>query len=183
MPATPSSRMAMSSSRLPSTARIFPIRPCILLSPPAASLTGKKQANALAPSTPMNSRRCMRRSLHRAIVNHQKHVPDVEIRAAGSSYLQAAGHPANRKPGKEEDTMRSMFIGKAAQDSEVGVMPSEELLAVIIKYNVDWVVGGVMVAREGLHPSSLRARVRLAVSKRTVIDGPFTEREELVAAF
>src|SRR5690606_18344430 len=95
----------------------------------------------------------------------------------------AAGHPANRKPAKEEDTMRFMIIVKADQDSEAGVMPSEELLAAMMKYNEELAKAGVMLAGEGLHPSSRGARVRFEGSKRTVIDGPFTESKELVAGF
>ncbi len=79
--------------------------------------------------------------------------------------------------------MRFMIIVKADQDSEAGVMPSEELLAAMMKYNEELAKAGVMLAGEGLHPSSRGARVRFEGSKRTVIDGPLTESKELVAGF
>ncbi len=79
--------------------------------------------------------------------------------------------------------MRFMVIVKANKDSEAGVMPSELLLAEMGKYNEDLVKAGVLLAGEGLHPSSKGARVRFAGSKRTVSDGPFAETKELVAGF
>ena len=79
--------------------------------------------------------------------------------------------------------MRFMIIVKADQDSEAGVMPSEELLGAMTKYNEELVKAGVMLAGEGLHPSSKGARVRFEGSKRTVTDGPFTEARELIAGF
>ena len=79
--------------------------------------------------------------------------------------------------------MRFMVIVKANKDSEAGVMPSEKLLAEMGKYNEELVKAGVMLAAEGLHPSSKGARVRFSGGKRTVIDGPFAETKELVAGF
>lgn len=79
--------------------------------------------------------------------------------------------------------MRFMIIVKADQDSEAGVMPSTELLDSMLKYNEQLVKAGVMLAGDGLHPSSKGARVRFEGSKRTVIDGPFAETKELVAGF
>ena len=79
--------------------------------------------------------------------------------------------------------MRVMVIVKANKDSEAGVMPSTELLAAMGKYNEELVKAGVMLAGEGLKPSSQGARVKFSGSKRTVIDGPFTEAKELVAGF
>src|SRR5476651_69725 len=79
--------------------------------------------------------------------------------------------------------MRFMIIVKATQDSEAGVMPSEELLAAMGAYNEELVKAGVMLAGEGLQPSSKGARVRFSGSKRTVVDGPFTETKELIAGF
>jgi hypothetical protein len=79
--------------------------------------------------------------------------------------------------------MRFMVIVKADQDSEAGVMPSEALLAEMMKYNEELVNAGVMLAGEGLHPSSKGVRVRFEGSKRTVIDGPFAETKELIAGF
>src|SRR5437016_2676693 len=79
--------------------------------------------------------------------------------------------------------MRVMVMVKATKDSEEGVMPSRELLTAMGKFNEELVKAGVMLAGEGLHPSSKGARVRFSGSKRTVIDGPFAETKELVAGF
>jgi len=79
--------------------------------------------------------------------------------------------------------MRFMVIVKASKDSEAGKMPSEKLLAAMGKFNEELVRAGIMLAGEGLQPSSKGARVRFAGTKRTVIDGPFTESKELVAGF
>src|SRR5205809_6434153 len=80
-------------------------------------------------------------------------------------------------------TMRFMVLIKATKDSEAGVMPSEQLLTEMGKFNEELVKAGVMLAGEGLHPSSKGARVRFSGAKRTVIDGPFAETKELVAGF
>jgi len=82
-----------------------------------------------------------------------------------------------------ENNMRFMVMVKANKDSEAGVMPSEKLLAEMGKYNEELVKAGVLLAAEGLQPSSKGARVRFSGSKRTVIDGPFTETKELIAGF
>ena len=79
--------------------------------------------------------------------------------------------------------MKFMILVKATKDSEAGVMPSTELLAAMGKYNEELVKAGVMLAGEGLHPSSKGARVRFSGKKRTVTDGPFAETKELVAGF
>jgi hypothetical protein len=79
--------------------------------------------------------------------------------------------------------MRFMVIVKANEDSERGVMPSQELLTAMGKFNEELVNAGVMLAGEGLHPSSKGARVRFAGDKRTVIDGPFAETKELIAGY
>ena len=79
--------------------------------------------------------------------------------------------------------MRVMAIVKASRDSEAGVMPSEQLLTEMGKFNEELVKAGVMLAGEGLKPSSQGKRVRFAGSKRTVIDGPFAETKELIAGF
>ena len=79
--------------------------------------------------------------------------------------------------------MRFMVIVKATKDSEAGVMPSEELLAAMAKYNEELVKAGVMLDGSGLQPSSKGARVRFSGAKRTVIDGPFTETKELIAGY
>ncbi|MDX6553941.1 MAG: hypothetical protein QOD86_136 [Miltoncostaeaceae bacterium] len=79
--------------------------------------------------------------------------------------------------------MRFMVIVKASPESEAGGMPTEAQLAEMGRYNEELVKAGVMLAGEGLHPSSRGARVRFDGSRRTVIDGPFTEAKELVAGF
>ena len=79
--------------------------------------------------------------------------------------------------------MRVMVIVKANQDSENGVMPSEQLLTEMGNYNEELVKAGIMLAGEGLHPSSKGKRVRFSGDKRTVIDGPFAETKELIAGF
>jgi hypothetical protein len=80
-------------------------------------------------------------------------------------------------------TMRVMVVIKANKDTEAGVMPDERLLTEMGNFNEELVKAGMMLAMEGLHPSSKGARVRFSGSKRTVIDGPFTETKELIAGF
>lgn len=79
--------------------------------------------------------------------------------------------------------MRFMILVKATADSEAGVMPEEEMFAAMGAYNEELVKAGIMLAGEGLHPSSKGARVRFSGKDRTVIDGPFSETKELVAGF
>ena len=79
--------------------------------------------------------------------------------------------------------MKFMVIVKADKKSEAGVMPDEKLLTEMGKYNEELMKAGIILAGEGLHPSSKGARVRFSGSKRTVIDGPFAETKELVAGF
>ena len=79
--------------------------------------------------------------------------------------------------------MRFMLIVKANADSEAGVMPSEQELAEMGRYNEELVKAGVMLAGEGLHPSSRGARVYFNGSKRSIVDGPFSEAKELIAGF
>jgi hypothetical protein len=79
--------------------------------------------------------------------------------------------------------MRFMVIVKADKNSEAGVLPDEKLLAEMGKYNEELVKAGVLLAAEGLQPSSKGARVRFSGAKRTVIDGPFAETKELIAGF
>ena len=79
--------------------------------------------------------------------------------------------------------MRFMVIVKADKDSEAGKLPSPEVFEAMGKYNEELVKAGVMLAGEGLHPSSKGARVRFEGKKRTVIDGPFAETKELIAGF
>nr|AUN36780.1 PhnB protein [uncultured bacterium] len=79
--------------------------------------------------------------------------------------------------------MRFMVIVKADKNSEAGVLPDEKLLAEMGEYNEELAKAGVLLAAEGLHPSSKGARVRFSGNKRTVLDGPFAETKELVAGF
>jgi hypothetical protein len=76
-----------------------------------------------------------------------------------------------------------MVLVKATKDSEAGVLPDEKILTEMGKFNEELVKAGVMLAGEGLQPSSKGARVRFSGGKRTVIDGPFTETKELIAGF
>jgi hypothetical protein len=82
---------------------------------------------------------------------------------------------------KRENAMKFMILVKATQDSEAGVMPNEELLTAMGRFNEELVKAGVMLAGEGLHPTSKGARVRFSGERRTVIDGPFPATNELVA--
>ena len=79
--------------------------------------------------------------------------------------------------------MRFMLLVKASKDSEAGVMPSPELLREMGQFNEELIKAGVLLAGEGLHPSSKGARVKFSGKKRTVVDGPFAETKELVAGF
>jgi len=79
--------------------------------------------------------------------------------------------------------MRVMVLVKASKESETGALPSQELLREMGKFNEELVKAGVMLAAEGLHPTSKGKRVRWAGGKRIVIDGPFTETKELLAGF
>ena len=79
--------------------------------------------------------------------------------------------------------MKFLVIVKATPESEAGVMPSEQELTEMGKFNEELVKAGVMLAGEGLHPTSKGKRIRFSGNKRTVIDGPFTETKELIAGF
>jgi hypothetical protein len=79
--------------------------------------------------------------------------------------------------------MRVIVIVKANKDTEAGVMPSEQLLREMGNYNEELVKAGIMLAGEGLHPTSKGARILFSGSKRTVIDGPFAETKELIAGY
>ena len=79
--------------------------------------------------------------------------------------------------------MKVMVIVKADKDTEAGVMPSTELLTAMGKYNEELVKAGIMLAGEGLHPSSRGKRVKFSGKNRTVIDGPFAETKELIAGY
>jgi hypothetical protein len=79
--------------------------------------------------------------------------------------------------------MRVMVIVKASEESEAGVMPSQELLTAMMKFNEELSNAGVMLAGEGLHPTSRGARVKFSGTQRTVTDGPFAETKELIAGY
>ncbi|MBV8716975.1 MAG: YciI family protein [Chloroflexi bacterium] len=79
--------------------------------------------------------------------------------------------------------MRFMVMVKATKDSEAGVMPSEELLTAMTRYNEELVKAGILLAAEGLKPSSTGKKVRFSGTNRSVIDGPFAETKELIAGF
>ena len=79
--------------------------------------------------------------------------------------------------------MRCMVMVKASQDSEAGILPKKELFEAMGKFNEELVKAGVLLAAEGLQPTSKGKRVRFSGKKRTVIDGPFTETKELIAGF
>ena len=79
--------------------------------------------------------------------------------------------------------MRYLMIVKASRESEAGVMPSDELISAMTKYNEELVKAGVLLDGAGLKPSSKGARIRYSGAKRTVVDGPFTEAKELIAGY
>jgi len=79
--------------------------------------------------------------------------------------------------------MKVMVIVKATKNSEAGVMPSEQLLAAMGQYNEELVRAGIMLAGDGLHPSTKAKRIEISGGKRTVVDGPFAETKELVAGY
>src|SRR5262245_29334443 len=91
--------------------------------------------------------------------------------------------PWRPKGTKRRQAMRFMVIVKANKESEAGVMPDQKILTEMGKYNEELVKNGVMLAGEGLHPSSKGKRVRFSGSQRTVTDGPFAETKELIAGF
>jgi hypothetical protein len=94
-----------------------------------------------------------------------------------------SGNISASSTAKGDMKMKFMVMVKATKDSEAGVMPSEQLFTEMMKYNEELVKAGIMLAGEGLHPSSNGARIRFSGSKRTVIDGPFAETKELVAGY
>ncbi|HEV2027889.1 MAG TPA: YciI family protein [Candidatus Dormibacteraeota bacterium] len=79
--------------------------------------------------------------------------------------------------------MRFMMLVRSTKESEAGVVPGKDIFAAMAKYNEDLAKAGVLLAVEGLHPSSKGARVKFSGSRQTVVDGPFTETKELIAGF
>src|ERR1700712_843185 len=111
-------------------------------------------------------------------------VPQKAVRltdSAGVRVAETAGPAETRH--RMEMTMRFMVIVKASKDTEAGVMPSTELLTAMGKFNEELVNAGVMLAGEGLHPTSKGARIQFSGGKTTVVDGPFAESKELIAGF
>jgi hypothetical protein len=107
---------------------------------------------------------------------------DVQIEAEPCGFNRNRGRRVNLNL-EQEKAMRVMVIVKATKGSEAGEMPKEELLAAMGKYNEELVKAGIMLAGEGLHPTSKGKRVRFAGTRRTVVDGPFAETKELIAGF
>jgi hypothetical protein len=101
----------------------------------------------------------------------------------GRTGIAASASTGRSTPTFKEYPMKFMVIVKASADSEAGIMPSEQLLTEMGKFNESLVKAGVLLAGEGLHPSSKGARIRYDGTQRTVIDGPFAETKELVAGF
>src|SRR5437879_7581359 len=97
--------------------------------------------------------------------------------------VEATGKPVLKTKSQGEMTMRVLVIVKANKDSEAGVMPSQQLLTEMGKFNEELAKAGVLLAADGLQPSSKGVRVRFSGGRKTVIDGPFTEAKELVAGF
>jgi hypothetical protein len=83
----------------------------------------------------------------------------------------------------EEKTMKVMVIVKATKNSEAGGMPTEQLVKEMGNYNEELVKAGIMLAGDGLHPSAKGKRIKFSGSKRSVVDGPFTETKELIAGY
>jgi hypothetical protein len=109
---------------------------------------------------------------------------DVDLPGRRSSHAQNRGWLAGfSSTDNGGTTMRCMVVVKANEDSEAGVMPSRQLLAEMGRYNEELVKAGVMLAGEGLHPSSKGVRVKFSGRQRSVIDGPFAETRELIAGF
>jgi hypothetical protein len=98
-------------------------------------------------------------------------------------YIERGKQPAQIRQNKGDYAMRVMVIVKANEESETGVMPSERMLTEMGKFNEELVRAGVMLAGEGLHPSSKGKRVLFSGGQASVIDGPFAETKELIAGF
>src|SRR5262249_46932944 len=96
---------------------------------------------------------------------------------------ELSGRPPQTQHVMGDRAMRVMVIVKASPESEAGEMPSQQLLTEMGAYNEELVKAGIMLAGEGLHPSSKGKRVRFSGKDRTVIDGPFAETKELIAGF
>jgi hypothetical protein len=107
----------------------------------------------------------------------------MSIRQAPVRRLGEATATSGRRRNEKEIGMKVMVIVKATKNSEAGVMPGEQLLAAMGKYNEELVKAGIMLAGDGLKPSVQGKRIKFAGSKRTVVDGPFAETKELIAGY
>src|SRR4051812_44521527 len=105
------------------------------------------------------------------------------VRRGGRARDEPGQPPGPTTRETQERPMRFMILLKADKNTEAGVLPDEKLLSAMGKFNEELVKAGIMLAGEGLHPSSKGARVRFSGSKRTVMDGPFAETKELIAGF
>src|SRR5262249_14275792 len=113
-------------------------------------------------------------------------VDRVSARSSSGCRLEGKGFQIGHLPPRaknEERTMRVMVMVKATKESEAGVVPDEKLFSDMNDFNEELVKAGIMLAGEGLHPSSEGVRVRFHGKQRTVVDGPFAETKELVAGF
>jgi hypothetical protein len=112
----------------------------------------------------------------------QKFKPAVDPAGPHSSLWQTQrSQPRSRNV--EETPMKVMVIVKATNNSEAGAQPSEQLMTEMFKYNEELVKAGIMLAGDGLYPSSKGKRIQFSGSRRTVVDGPFTETKELIAGY
>ena len=109
-------------------------------------------------------------------------IPDRRVRRNSERRCDGYLNQSGLRP-ERNITMRVMVMVKATRNSEGGVMPSKELLAEMGKFNEDMVKAGVLLAGDGLHPSSRGKRVRFSGGQKSVIDGPFAETKELVAGY
>jgi len=107
----------------------------------------------------------------------------VEVRPSSNCPACPRLNEHHRQPLEWGDNMRVIVLVKASKDSEAGVMPTQQLLTEMGQFNEELVKAGIMLAGEGLHPSSKGVRVRFSGKERTVIDGPFAETKELVAGY
>src|SRR5687768_1255548 len=114
-------------------------------------------------------------------VGHQKKSPTVSIR--GQAVRRCYKGQARRRARTRRTDMKVIVFVKATKNSEAGVMPSQQLMEDMGKYNDELIKAGIMQAGEGLKPSSNAKRIRFSGNQRTVVDGPFAETKELVAGF
>lgn len=142
----------------------------------AGSIQFGKCRVRITPNLAGNSKPCPILSVHLSISRSV-------VRRVSEGVQSAVAKPQSNEMRMETNNMRVMVIVPGNKDSEAGVLPSKELLTEMGKFNEELVKAGVMLAGEGLHPTSKGVRVKFSGEKRTVIDGPFTESKELVAGF